>query len=1038
MMELAGLPYGLAVAGSCNSDMTPSLTAIVCGDLAGYGDDYFNGKFYAQVAKTTHELLTLDVAPAPADFAATATITGAASGKTCTVVAKLTSTTYIVKNRSGAFTDGEIVSDGTNSRDCGAGYPAFTSGPAPENEVQQVLDYVSATGTFTTPAFSQVVEPLDEILILHETVVSLGRNDADNAFDSSAVVKNRDGSILERTEFIIDALMGTQFRTEQSKSGTVEENAFEMFSISLFDLDSGAILSADINIAAITQVMEKSAGGVDFSSAGITQPVFAKADGRVYCSYQFKASEWAVGDLYRLTVTGITAVVDAETVYCQNMVWSNVVLEAAALDAMVEDIDADLGEPNDTETSTLHGKVGTDTEMADRSLYDILNGGGPAAFAAAANPANDVSLAAVLRAIVTSLTGGDDYDGYTNINNSANVSINAIAQKFAALWGADGANVFNPTIQGAARTDLDAALNILATYLSASAAAMSIQLNNQTARTNLEQALEDYFALVGVDGTNVLTNINNSANATFNAVWQKFAALWAADGANVFNPTIQGSARTDLEQALNALATYITPAAAAFSKQVNNYTLRTNLEDIIQDICAVIEINATNAWSTNIAGVTQNGIKTTAQAIGTALEKIYALTDGAGEFPASVVDNSIISKMLSKVAPGGDTSSYNNTTDSMEMLSDKLGAYSGDGGAAQDDSVKASLDLAHTDLDAILEDTGNLDTGLVRSGHINIIYPDVDQPLSAIEFDLQDINDDFIANGEITTVGQIDIYRYRQGTDANWTSIVAAGVPAGTGNGTLNYSYNFPNASWAIGDLVQIHMSGTQVTLGTKVFTIPRKTIYGIVGLNRILQDLKDGGRLDLLIDAILADTAKIDEATLAANPTAGSLARFIASGGTALGTQLPDSKSLYDAAAGNIDAVNRVAGKLQVKTTTIDLHQAAANYDLFTCTTQDVLLEKLTIRMPNINISDDVTITSISIQTDDATPQIIIPATLGKKANLTAEAQLGWSSDYAGVLLKVGKKVQLTINGGTADADPTTCDVVAQCRAVANGGYLS
>ena len=38
----------------------------------------------------------------------------------------------------------------------------------------------------------------------------------------------------------------------------------------------------------------------------------------------------------------------------------------------------------------------------------------------------------------------------------------------------------------------------------------------------------------------------------------------------------------------------------------------------------------------------------------------------------------------------------------------RLGGFSGDGGAAQDDSVKASLDLAHTDLDAIIADTTTL------------------------------------------------------------------------------------------------------------------------------------------------------------------------------------------------------------------------------------------------------------------------------------------------------------------------------------------
>ncbi|GAI96078.1 unnamed protein product, partial [marine sediment metagenome] len=50
------------------------------------------------------------------------------------------------------------------------------------------------------------------------------------------------------------------------------------------------------------------------------------------------------------------------------------------------------------------------------------------------------------------------------------------------------------------------------------------------------------------------------------------------------------------------------------------------------------------------------------------------------------------------------------------------------------------------------------------------------------------------------------------------------------------------------------------------------------------------------------------------------------------------------------------------------------------------------------------------------------------------AEAQLG----YTGVIMiKVGKKIQLTIAGGAAD-NPTVCDVIAEYRAVASGGYLA
>ncbi len=127
-------------------------------------------------------------------------------------------------------------------------------------------------------------------------------------------------------------------------------------------------------------------------------------------------------------------------------------------------------------------------------------------------------------------------------------------------------------------------------------------------------------------------------------------------------------------------------------------------------------------------------------------------------------------------------------------------------------------------------------------------------------------------------------------------------------------------------------------------------------------------------------------------------------------------------------------AGKDQVAATTIDLEQAAASYDLFTGTAQDVILEELVIRLPNVDVSDDAALTSISIQTDDVTPQVIISAADGAKANLTAEAQLYWT---AAMLIKVGTKIQLTIAGGAADA-ATVCDVVAKCRAVVAGGNLA
>ena len=74
------------------------------------------------------EVMTLDSAPTPAAFSINAIITGASSGATCQVAQVISSTVYIVNNRFGTYTDGEIISDGTNSRDTGTGYPAVSGG----------------------------------------------------------------------------------------------------------------------------------------------------------------------------------------------------------------------------------------------------------------------------------------------------------------------------------------------------------------------------------------------------------------------------------------------------------------------------------------------------------------------------------------------------------------------------------------------------------------------------------------------------------------------------------------------------------------------------------------------------------------------------------------------------------------------------------------------------------------------------------------------------------------------------------------------
>jgi len=93
------------------------------------------------------------------------------------------------------------------------------------------------------------------------------------------------------------------------------------------------------------------------------------------------------------------------------------------------------------------------------------------------------------------------------------------------------------------------------------------------------------------------------------------------------------------------------------------------------------------------------------------LDHLVGTTTGVAadaDLSTYVADGTTLSHIMTK---GADTSDYQASTDSLEMLSDKLGGFSGDGGAAQDDSVMASLDLVNTDTAAILADTAAIQPG---------------------------------------------------------------------------------------------------------------------------------------------------------------------------------------------------------------------------------------------------------------------------------------------------------------------------------------
>lgn len=119
----------------------------------------------------------------------------------------------------------------------------------------------------------------------------------------------------------------------------------------------------------------------------------------------------------------------------------------------------------------------------------------------------------------------------------------------------------------------------------------------------------------------------------------------------------------------------------------------------------------------------------------------------------------------------------------------------------------------------------------------------------------------------------------------------------------------------------------------------------------------------------------------------------------------------------------------------TIDLHQGAGDYDLFTATDGSVYVEYFTLTLPNKDLTDDAALTGITVQTDTTTVVTLIASADGLKAKLTNSKVFTYATPFT---LPVGKKIQLSIVGGTATDDPTTCITSCRYRSINPAGYLA
>ena len=189
-------------------------------------------------------------------------------------------------------------------------------------------------------------------------------------YDSSSTVADRDGNLLERTEYIIDALAGSAPVNATQSGNTVPLiDTFTRFSILLSNSSFVPFSAAEIDISSVTATIERSTGGGAYSDVGITQPVISKDDGIVYTSYFFDSLEgWLENDLYRFTLAGIY-IGDGINQTIQTFYWNNIVSVVSDIDTEVDFIVSAvlLPEIDDIENVSIAHAVGNknDTVAGD-------------------------------------------------------------------------------------------------------------------------------------------------------------------------------------------------------------------------------------------------------------------------------------------------------------------------------------------------------------------------------------------------------------------------------------------------------------------------------------------------------------------------------------------------------------------------------------------------------------------------------------------------------------------------------------------------
>lgn len=133
----------------------------------------------------------------------------------------------------------------------------------------------------------------------------------------------------------------------------------------------------------------------------------------------------------------------------------------------------------------------------------------------------------------------------------------------------------------------------------------------------------------------------------------------------------------------------------------------------------------------------------------------------------------------------------------------------------------------------------------------------------------------------------------------------------------------------------------------------------------------------------------------------------------------------------GKVDTVNTNQlhrDRLLYKSLT--LNDEAGSYDIATATGGDILIEDVVLYM----VTAGATFDSVSIQTDDTTPFVVMSAVEGAVANLTVQTTIKTANSQKSFYLASSKKLQYTITGATGSG---TCYVLIRYKIISEGSLV-